>query len=143
METTKTVDLIDQLMKARRRASEFEEVKKSCDAEVRELEQRISELIIGQGVTKVFVDLDGLEREVEVKTKIRYSVKGGKGDSEQRQTLLDRLEKAGFEDDIQVYRNINGNRLNGILGGLPEPMIDSLIGDGLLSIFTQPTVKIK
>ena len=85
--------------------------------------------------------------KVSVKYKPRVTIKGGSDKATwQRQEVLHRLEALGYGKDMRQYFGIDGKRLNQIfdeLRGNNADVIDSMVADGLVSVFNQPEVKFK
>jgi hypothetical protein len=140
MQTQQTISqAIGNLIALRKQEEQFDAHLKEIRAQVRDTEAEIADYMNGHGLSHVTVE----GREVKFSFSNKYSIKGGKGDSEQRQTILSHLEELGFGDKIQTFRNIHGRTLNSIFEKLPPKVIDGWIEADLLSVYPKPEIKIR
>ena len=136
---------VDSLKEQRGQLEKIELIRKETKHKIEELETMITEHF-AENFHKSITMESG--EKITAKWVSKYTIQGGNHQTPQRQTVLETLVSCGLLDteDIEVFENVHGTRLNGALGKLAANSPDrlqELLAEKCLSIWNQPRVTIK
>ena len=87
------------------------------------------------------VTVDG--KTVKARYSQKYTVRGGKKQTDERTAFLAIIEELGYGEHIKTYKDVDERRLKRIIAEMPPEFLQNLLKQKLVSAYDFPDVEIK